>query len=280
MSAENITPAGASGGSADAIAALQGLADCFVGCAINLDLLCKYWTKVAAARAEGMEFIATHCGNGELVVRASWPGELNQPRSQLVDGAGLYAHLLVTQCVPRLHQHERDAQAAIARVPAEALRLLTALRNGRPWRPLVRRTALDKLPYWPDESGQRRRVPGGIGAFCELASGQDPRDFWMRSTRRLNGYVADVLAVAPELGGGVTVGDTPPVIPPEHRSRAMTKTEAAQLLRGPGNASGGREWLNQCIAEGTIYCESLSRTQHVFNVRQFPEEVRDRMRPK
>jgi hypothetical protein len=67
-------------------------------------------------------------------------------------------------------------------------------------------------------------------------------------------------------------------IPPAHRTRAMTKQRAARYLRG-GNADSAVEWLNKCIIDGTITCETLSRQSHVFDVRQFPESVRDSILP-
>ncbi len=69
-----------------------------------------------------------------------------------------------------------------------------------------------------------------------------------------------------------------PRIPSEFRTRAMSKAKAAAYLRG-GNVDSGVEWLNNCIADGTIYCETLSRQSHVFDVRQFPAKVQSQIRP-
>ena len=68
-------------------------------------------------------------------------------------------------------------------------------------------------------------------------------------------------------------------IPPEFRTCAMTKRKAASYLR-KGNADSAVEWLNQCIKDGTISCETLSRQSHVFDVRQFPDNVREHLLPK
>lgn len=67
-------------------------------------------------------------------------------------------------------------------------------------------------------------------------------------------------------------------IPAEFRTKAITKTRAALLLRG-GNPDSAVEWLNQCIEDGTVSCETLSRQSHVFDVRQFPESARDQLLP-
>jgi hypothetical protein len=75
-------------------------------------------------------------------------------------------------------------------------------------------------------------------------------------------------------GNGQIVG----TIAPEFRTRAMTKRKAAGYLRG-GNSDSAVEWLNNCIGDGTISCETLSRQSHVFDWRQFPESVRKYILP-
>jgi hypothetical protein len=62
------------------------------------------------------------------------------------------------------------------------------------------------------------------------------------------------------------------VIPREHRSKAIGKQKAAQLL-GRLNRDSGVKWLNKCIEDGTITCEKLGRTSFIFDKRQFPDSA-------
>ncbi len=65
-------------------------------------------------------------------------------------------------------------------------------------------------------------------------------------------------------------------IPPKFRSKPISKQKAAKLLDKP-NPDSGVEWLNQCISDGIITCESHSRQAHVFDIREFPEPVHDQL---
>lgn len=67
-------------------------------------------------------------------------------------------------------------------------------------------------------------------------------------------------------------------IPPEFRSKPIAKKVAAKLL-GRGCEDSGVKWLNDCITDGTIACEGLSRQSFVFDIRQFPESVHPRLLP-
>lgn len=67
-------------------------------------------------------------------------------------------------------------------------------------------------------------------------------------------------------------------IPPEFRSKPIAKKIAAKLL-GRGCEDSGVKWLNDCITDGTIACEGLSRQSFVFDIRQFPESVHPRLLP-
>ena len=67
-------------------------------------------------------------------------------------------------------------------------------------------------------------------------------------------------------------------IPSEHRTRVLTKREAAKFLGKP-NPSSGVKWLNQCIKDGAIHCESFNRQSFVFDIREFPGSERAKLRP-
>jgi hypothetical protein len=65
-------------------------------------------------------------------------------------------------------------------------------------------------------------------------------------------------------------------VPPEERTRPLTRQEAAKYLR-LGEGKVAVEVLRQMIKEGTIRCESISRERHFFSKRDFPPDVRDQL---
>jgi len=68
-------------------------------------------------------------------------------------------------------------------------------------------------------------------------------------------------------------------IPSEYRTKPIGKGKAASLL-GQNSGSSGVQWLNACIEDGTINCEPHTRQKNVFDIRQFPANVHDQLRPK
>lgn len=71
--------------------------------------------------------------------------------------------------------------------------------------------------------------------------------------------------------------DAEATIPPGHRSKPISKKQAARLL-GQLNEDSGVRWLNDCIADGTIACEQQSRQRFVFDCRQFPVGAQEQLR--
>jgi hypothetical protein len=67
-------------------------------------------------------------------------------------------------------------------------------------------------------------------------------------------------------------------IPPEFRSKPITKKLAAALLGRP-NEDSGVKWLKACIDDGTIHCEELTKQSFVFDIRQFPESGHPKLLP-
>jgi hypothetical protein len=68
-------------------------------------------------------------------------------------------------------------------------------------------------------------------------------------------------------------------IPAKFRSKAMSKKEAAKLLGRPSEDSAVK-WLNNCIEDGTITAEQLTRQSFIFDIRQFHESTHAKMLPK
>ncbi len=68
-------------------------------------------------------------------------------------------------------------------------------------------------------------------------------------------------------------------IPPEHRTKPLTKKQAAKYLGRCGNEKRAVEWLNKCIADGTISWEETSRQSGFYDIRQFDPEKHRLIRP-
>jgi len=82
-----------------------------------------------------------------------------------------------------------------------------------------------------------------------------------------DGYTAELMMELTTAANLLADADRP--IPAEYRTKAMSKQQAAAYL-GHANPDSGVRWLNQCIQDGTIRCEQLSRQSYVFDMRQFP----------
>lgn len=76
-------------------------------------------------------------------------------------------------------------------------------------------------------------------------------------------------------GTALDMGEQSKILP-ENRSRPLSKLDAAKLL---GRVGDGTKWLNQCIGDGTITCEQLTRQSFVFDITQFPDQVRSKLTP-
>lgn len=66
-------------------------------------------------------------------------------------------------------------------------------------------------------------------------------------------------------------------IDPEFRTKPLGKAQAAAYLGRTGDA--GRKWINKCIKDGTIKCVRLTRQSYVFDSREFPGSVMNKVRP-
>jgi len=66
-------------------------------------------------------------------------------------------------------------------------------------------------------------------------------------------------------------------IPVEHRTRPMSYRDAAKYM-GKGNSKDAAEWMSKCVRDGIVACEEYSRQTHVFDCRDFPEDVWPRIK--
>lgn len=72
---------------------------------------------------------------------------------------------------------------------------------------------------------------------------------------------------------------TPTEIPPEYRSKPIPKKKAAKLLGRTGDENRAVEWLNNWIGDGIYSCMEMSRQSFCFDMRQFPEDKRQQLKP-
>jgi hypothetical protein len=63
----------------------------------------------------------------------------------------------------------------------------------------------------------------------------------------------------------------PRKIPPKYRTKPLTLKQAARFM-GYGSGKDAAERLRQAIEAGSVRCERLTRQQHVFDKREFPED--------
>jgi hypothetical protein len=130
--------------------------------------------------------------------------------------------------------------------------------------------------------GSGRSVTNALEAAEDMAEASESSlpQLEVGSTRQGPPSSADAEIKTPIVNGKPErqVAEAPAGVPAEFRTQAMSKKKAATYLR-QGNSDSAVEWLTQCIVDGTISCESLSRQSHVFDVRQFPAAVQGQIRP-
>jgi len=68
-------------------------------------------------------------------------------------------------------------------------------------------------------------------------------------------------------------------IPPRFKTKPLPYCEAGKLLGYRGSKDKAREWVKQCIADGTLHCEKGTRKLHFFDIREFPENTHARIQP-
>lgn len=68
-------------------------------------------------------------------------------------------------------------------------------------------------------------------------------------------------------------------IPPDKRTKPMTKKRAARLLGRTGDENRAVEWLNACVDDGTIRYEKRSRQSGVYHRDDFPPEAQSAIAP-
>jgi hypothetical protein len=81
---------------------------------------------------------------------------------------------------------------------------------------------------------------------------------------------------------GSKVDNTNKQIPPEKRTKPMSYRTAASHIGkalGKKGKKHGAEWLKQCINDGTIKCESLTRQTHIFSIDDFPASALPLIQP-
>ncbi|MDB2525763.1 hypothetical protein N9X53_03660 [Mariniblastus sp.] len=59
-------------------------------------------------------------------------------------------------------------------------------------------------------------------------------------------------------------------IPPEFRTKPLTKIKAARAMGKSGDKSRCVTWLSKCINDGLITAERMNRQSYIFDTRDFP----------
>jgi hypothetical protein len=96
---------------------------------------------------------------------------------------------------------------------------------------------------------------------------------------RTSDYALDVFKEVErlhELASEKTTDDR--IIAPGNRTKPMSYREAAKHIgkaagKGKRAAKDAAEWLKQCIDDGIIACERITRQNHVFDKNDFPESA-------
>ncbi len=129
--------------------------------------------------------------------------------------------------------------------------------------------------------GRGRIIEGAAKTAAKLNKDLEPKVSWQeiaqlptlgrplfdRAARQLR-HLADLLD-----------SDRAPTIPPEDRTIPMSYRRAAKLM-GKGDSQDAAEWLSRSVADGSIPCEHVTRQNHVFSVKWFPEAVWPQITPK
>lgn len=118
-----------------------------------------------------------------------------------------------------LHDVWAELWGAVTVLPPKVVELLSDVR-GRHWRPCVRKHVLIPVRYWPrlpsrewrrDGITRLRRtpVPKSVETLLEYTAETDPTDHWLRICRRMDSFVIDIEAIAPELNVKIEVDYDP-----------------------------------------------------------------------
>lgn len=79
----------------------------------------------------------------------------------------------------------------------------------------------------------------------------------------------------------IAISDPMSKIPVKYRSFAMTKKEALNYFGHPAHFINERQaldWLTQGIRDGDIVAVEIHRKKMVFDIRQFPEKIRNEIK--
>ena len=69
------------------------------------------------------------------------------------------------------------------------------------------------------------------------------------------------------------------LIPPERRTKPITKIKAARALGRDGDKSAAVEFVTKCIDDGIIAAQKMNRQSWVFDISDFPESSHNELKP-
>jgi len=85
-------------------------------------------------------------------------------------------------------------------------------------------------------------------------------------------------AVGTPTGDGDTTDEESGPIPPEHRTRPLSISEAAHYMGFSGRPPAPRKRLARLIKDRSILFEKINRQTYIFHMEHFPEESWDKVR--
>lgn len=146
------------------------------------------------------------------------------------------------------------------------------LRQNRAWEELTGHSPLNSPGDW-------RAAGMDAGATQSVLDEVDVLAIQARNVSRLARYIIPWAKQLRARSGRREADPQPAGIPPDKRTKPLTKKQAAKLLGRHGDENRAVEWLNACIEDGIIRWEKRSRQSGIYHRDDFPAEVQDRIRP-
>ena len=129
---------------------------------------------------------------------------------------------MLTEWLREFHEQWRQLDRALAGLPEEVHDLLSDVR-GRRWRPFVRCYCLIPLSRWPrlpsrerwriniTQVPRRPPIPTRLDWFLEYAAETNPTEYWQCLERRIDSFVDNIVAIAPEFNTSVNRKQLPDI---------------------------------------------------------------------
>lgn len=219
----------------DYTATLQNIVDQFLDIQISLEILTRD-SKEVLGRRDRDDLILDFDPKGQLRTVQQCPprdleeklfrerledsfGQTNEDNCRLCEDAGKS----VIEQVNSLYEFRLCLEQLLASLPNRVHELLSGVR-GSNWPSHVRRYCLVPLNYWPRLPSRqvwqpdisrnwRPAIPRRLDWLLEYIEEVDPTTYWQQICRRVDSYIDDVVAIAPEVNASVDVEKDGPCHP-------------------------------------------------------------------